>query len=122
MIATNPPRRDEAVTPLLAAVFFCELAMLAGLAFVGATLVSGAAASIALAVTLPLVVALLWGMLLAPRASRRLPDIPRVVLKVVLFFGTGVALAAVGYLIAGIALAVIAGVCVVAGEVRAGLA
>lgn len=120
MIATHPPRPDEAVTPLLAVVFFCELAMLAGLAVVGAALVSGAVASIALAVVLPLVVAVLWGLLLAPRARRRLPGIPRVGLKVALFVGTGVALVAVGYLIAGAALAVIAGVCVVAAEVRAG--
>jgi hypothetical protein len=61
-------------------VFIAELVLLAIVAVAGARLGSHASA-IALAVLLPVVTALLWGLYLAPRATRRLPHRNRRVAK-----------------------------------------
>jgi uncharacterized protein DUF2568 len=52
--------------------FLLELVALAAFALWGASVADGAAAA-ALAVALPLVVAVLWGRFAAPKARRRLP-------------------------------------------------
>lgn len=56
----------------LALKFLLELAALAAFGLWGAS-VAGGVAAVVLAVGLPVVVAVLWGMLAAPRARRRLP-------------------------------------------------
>lgn len=56
----------------LALKFLLELGALAALAFWGASVSDGAAA-VLLAIGLPAAAAVLWGMLAAPKARRRLP-------------------------------------------------
>jgi hypothetical protein len=87
--------------------FLTELALLAGLAVAGARLGGVVALSVLYAVLLPAVVAVIWGLVIAPRAKRILPDPLRFVLEFVLFAGVGVALAVTGLLVAGIVLAVV---------------
>ena len=69
---------------LQVAVFLDELVMLAAFAVAGARLADGAMASIALAAALPLAGAVVWGLLLAPRAQRRLGHPSRLVAKLAL--------------------------------------
>lgn len=116
------PSSSEPVTPLLVLVFVCELAMLAGLAVIGAALGTGWAASIGLAVALPVAAAALWTCYLAPSAARRLRRMPRLALKLVLFVGAGVSLAAVGYPVAGLTFALSSAVSVIAANARSDLA
>lgn len=73
---------------LLGLRFLAELGMLACLGLAGWHLGDSWVASLALAVGLPLVAALVWGRWVAPRASRRLPDPARLVLEVSLFGAT----------------------------------
>lgn len=91
---------------VLTVAFLAELAMLAGLAVVGAALGDGAVGSVALAVALPGLAGVVWGLALAPRARFNLPQPVRIAGKVVLLLGTAVALAAVGYVLAGVLLGV----------------
>lgn len=116
------PSSGEPVTALLVLVFVCELGMLGGLAVIGAALGSGVLASIGLAVALPVLAGTIWSLFLAPKASRRLPRVPRLALKLILFVGTGIGVAAVGFPIAGIGFAVVAAAIVIAANVTSDLA
>ena len=60
------------VGPWAVLVFVCELAMLAGLAVAGFRLVPPGPMAYALMVALPIAVAVVWGLLLAPRATKGL--------------------------------------------------
>jgi hypothetical protein len=79
---------------LLALRFLAELGMLGCLGVVGWRAGDSTAQSIGLAVVLPLVVAVVWGRAVAPRAPRRLRDPARLALEVLLFAGTLVAVLA----------------------------
>lgn len=87
--------------------FLTELALLGGLVLVGTQLGTGVALAIVDAVLLPLVAAALWGLFIAPRARRRLPEPARFLVEFALFAGTGVVLVLVGWVVTGIALAVV---------------
>ena len=54
--------------------FLCELAALAALAVWGAQASDDPALQVLLGLSAPLLVAAVWGMWVAPRASRRVPD------------------------------------------------
>jgi hypothetical protein len=69
--------------------FLLELAMLAALAYWGWAESDGIW-RLLLALAAPLCAAVVWGILLAPRSSRRLDDPGRLVVEVVIF-GSGVA-------------------------------
>jgi hypothetical protein len=86
--------------------FLTELALLAGLAVAGALLGDGVVFGIVDAVLLPLVAAALWGLFVAPRARRRLPEPARLIVEIVLFAGTGVVLVLLDRVVAGIVVAV----------------
>ncbi|ADJ42390.1 hypothetical protein AMES_0568 [Amycolatopsis mediterranei S699] len=86
--------------------FLTELALLGGLALAGTRLGGGVALAIVDAVLLPVAAAALWGLFVAPRARRRLPEPARFLLEFALFAVTGVVLALVGWLVVGIVLAV----------------
>lgn len=91
--------------------FLLELAMLAAFIAAGAMLIDGPL-GVVVGVALALVAALVWGMLVAPKASRRLPPSKRVVVEIVLFglAAGGLAaggLAAAGQEILGVVLALI---------------
>ncbi|MCO5996050.1 YrdB family protein [Actinoallomurus rhizosphaericola] len=77
------PRPLHAVNEGLA--FLLELAALAVLAWWGAEAGDGVVLSVVLAVILPLVAAVVWGLFAAPRARIRLPLAGVLVVKVIVF-------------------------------------
>jgi hypothetical protein len=91
---------------VLTARFLTEVALLAGLAIAGARLGDGVVFKILDAVLLPLAAAAVWGMLIAPRARRRLAEPARIIVEVALFAGTGLALLLSGLPVTGIVIAV----------------
>jgi hypothetical protein len=83
-----------------------ELAALASFAIWGAQSESGALA-VAHAILAPLIVALLWARLAAPRSRHRLPRATRIPFELTVFALAVVALAISGHLIWAIVLAVV---------------
>jgi Protein of unknown function (DUF2568) len=98
-------------------VSIVELALLAVLAVAGARLGSQATA-ITLALLLPLASAVLWGLYLAPRASRRLPHPRRLATKLAVMLAASALLAASGATAWGFAFLLAGGVPVTVGECR----
>jgi hypothetical protein len=87
--------------------FLLELCVLAALAYWGATVSLRLPARIAIAVGLPLVVAVIWGLLVSPRARIDLGPQLRLVIELVIFAGGVVALLARERLLLAILLAVL---------------
>jgi Protein of unknown function (DUF2568) len=85
--------------------FLLELVMLAGLAWTGWHLGGPWPVRLLLAVLLVVVGVVAWGLWVAPRARRRLPDPARLGVEVVLFAVASVGLAATASLPSGIGLA-----------------
>jgi hypothetical protein len=79
----------------LAVRFLCELAMLAALAYWGFSVGAGAGAWV-LGIGAPLLAAVVWGALVAPRARWPVPMPVRVVIELVLFGAAVGALAVAG--------------------------
>ncbi len=77
-------------------VFLAELGMYAGYTVLGWSLAQGLL-GIVLAVALPVAVAVMWGLFLAPKAMRPMPPAGTVVGRVVLLFGGAVAAWAAGF-------------------------
>jgi hypothetical protein len=86
----------------LALRFACELAMLMGVGWCGWEITP------VLGFAFPLAFAVVWGLLLAPRAKRWLPDPWRFALELVLFALATAAFASVGQVIVAIVFAVAA--------------
>ncbi|MDF2723841.1 MAG: hypothetical protein K0Q59_3516 [Paenibacillus sp.] len=81
----------------LAAFFALELAAMAAFGYWGYHLAAGALLRITLAVAAPLIVIVLWGMFLAPKASFPIFSFPaRTALKMVVFVAASAALFATG--------------------------
>ena len=74
----------------MALSFLLELCLLAALGYWGFKTQTGWLARTLFGVGLPLAAAALWGVLLAPASKRRLPLLPRLGLKIMLF-GLGAA-------------------------------
>lgn len=91
-----------------ALAFVTELAMLVALAVVGWRLAPGQVLGYVLVPLLPVVVAVVWAVWLAPRAVRRLPGSGARIGKIVVFVVTGALLWATGLWPWGVALAVLA--------------
>jgi hypothetical protein len=94
----------------LAARFLCELAMLAALAIWGSQAGDSTALQVVLAIGAPALAAVIWGICVAPRAPRRLPDPARAGIEVLLFGAAAAGLVAAGHAGAGIALAALAAI------------
>ena len=77
--------------------FLLEIAMLVALGWVGGEIGSSWVIRVGLAIVLPLVAAVVWGMFIAPKASRRLADPAKLLVELVLFSAACVGLAAVGH-------------------------
>src|SRR5436309_2604362 len=107
MTSETGPRPSGFAGVVLMVRFLTELALLGGLALAGAQLGSGVVLAIVDAVLLPVVAAAIWGLFIAPRARRRLPEPARFLVEFALFVTTGVVLALVGWLVSGIVLAVV---------------
>jgi len=69
----------------LALAFALELAMLAAFTYYGFRVTDHALLRWVLAILLPLVTAGVWGAFLAPKAAKRLPMVPGVLLSLCLF-------------------------------------
>ncbi len=74
-----------------------ELAMLVALGWVGGEIGSSWVLRVAMAIALPLIAALVWGVFIAPKAPRRLTDPAKLLVEVVLFSAAAVGLAVVGH-------------------------
>jgi len=74
----------------LALMFVLELCMLAALGYWGFTLDQGLAVRVGVGLGAPLLAAVVWGMLLAPKASHPLPE-PWHLLLELLIFGLAIA-------------------------------
>jgi hypothetical protein len=98
-------------------VFLAELVLLAGLAWAGARLAHGVLA-VVLAIVLPALAALLWGVLLAPRAARRLPHPARLIVKLALVLAAAVLLALSGELVWAIVLVAVTATPITVAELR----
>ena len=80
----------------LAVAFLLELCLLAALGYWGFHTGSGPLGKTALGIGVPLLVAVVWGLFLAPKAAIAVPVQARVVLKIALFGLAIVALAIAG--------------------------
>jgi hypothetical protein len=69
----------------LAIRFLLELGALASLAYWGATTATGRPAQLALAITLPVAVAVLWGLFISPKARVSTGPVGRAVLGLLVF-------------------------------------
>lgn len=90
--ATSPGR-----SAFLAFRFALELVTLAVLAWTGASAGGGTAVRIAAAIGLPAVLIVIWGLVMAPTARRRLRDPARLIAELITFLGSAAGLAVVGH-------------------------
>jgi hypothetical protein len=88
-------------------VFLAELGMYAGYSVLGWSLAQGVL-GVVLAVALPVTVAVVWGLFLAPKAMRPMPAAPTVVLRLALMLGGALGAWAAGFWWLGVAVAVLA--------------
>jgi Protein of unknown function (DUF2568) len=117
--SAQPVERDPASVGIVEVfVFLAELVLLAVLAVAGARIGDGALAAVSLGVALPLIAAVLWGLLLAPRATRRLPYPARLVVKLALVAAASTLLAVSGAVVWSVAFLVMASALFSLGEAR----
>ena len=81
---------------------------MAVLAWAGASASAGLPTRIILAVGLPLLLAFVWGLLMAPTARRRLPDPARLAAEVLIFGAAAAGLAATGHVLPAVIYGIIA--------------
>ncbi len=102
---------------LLTLRFLTELATLAALAVAGARADTAVAWRVVLAILGPVLVAVIWGLAIGPRAARRLNDPVRLLVEIVIFVAAAVAVGLVSYAAVAVVYAFIA--IATAGAVRA---
>jgi Protein of unknown function (DUF2568) len=90
---------------VLTARFLLELALLGGAAVAGWRAGGGGLSGALLVIVAVALVAVVWGLAIAPRARRRWPDPSRLILELAIFALVGGALAATGSPLAGLVLA-----------------
>jgi hypothetical protein len=88
--------------------FGTELALLAALAVAGAQAAAPVAVRVILAVTGPVLAAVLWGLIIGPKARWRPSDPLRITIEIVLFLVAAALLALAGYAIWAVIFAVAA--------------
>ncbi|MBV6762340.1 MULTISPECIES: YrdB family protein [Rhodococcus] len=88
--------------------FACEIAMLVLLAVAGWSLANSTVVQVVLAALLPVAAAVIWGVAMAPKSSRRLPNPARLVAQTALFAVTGALVAFAGHPWWGLVFAVVA--------------
>lgn len=93
---------------LLAVRFATELALLAVLAVAGASASGGLVVRIVLAVIAPVVATVIWGLVIAPKARRRLADPGRLAVEVALFLAAAAWVALTGKVVLAVVFAVVA--------------
>jgi hypothetical protein len=100
------PAKVHAANEALA--FLLELAMLAGLAWWGASLHASLLTRVLLAVAAPLMVAVVWGLFAAPRSRFRLPLAGVLAVKTVVFVATAIAVYSSGLHVPAIVIGAVA--------------
>ncbi|MDT8912872.1 DUF2568 domain-containing protein [Amycolatopsis sp. PS_44_ISF1] len=105
-MTTSAPVQRGFAGFVLVARFVTELALLAGLALAGARLGGGVLLDIVGAVVWPALAAVIWALVVAPKAKRRAPEPTRFILEFALFATAALALSAAGLLLTGVLLAV----------------
>jgi hypothetical protein len=100
------PPRVHAVNESLALII--ELAMLAALAWWGATVHGAIATRVLLAVAAPLAAGVVWGLFAAPRARIRMPVLGVLAVKAVVFGLTALAAYAAGLQVVAVVVGVLA--------------
>ncbi|HEY8319982.1 MAG TPA: DUF2568 domain-containing protein [Amnibacterium sp.] len=95
----------------------CEAALLVAAVGIGLALPAPLPVRVVAAVLLPVVVVVVWGAFLAPRAARRLDPRGRLLTEAVLFAVAVAGLAFVGATAAAVLLAVVAGARLILGGV-----
>lgn len=88
----------------LAFRFILELAVLVGLFLFGVSLSDTLVIQIVLGLGIPVAAMTTWGLFVAPKATRRLPDPARLVVELCVFGAGVVAFVLGGYLILGVLL------------------
>jgi hypothetical protein len=102
-------RRNNAfVAALLTLRFATELAWLAVLAGAGLDSGAGGAVRVVLAIALPVLAVVIWGVAFAPRARWRLEDPVRLAAEIVLFAASAAGLALTGHPVPAAIFAVVA--------------
>ncbi len=101
----------------LALAFLLELCLLAALAYWGAQTGVGLLMQLVLGIGVPLLAAVIWGVFLAPRSSRRVTGVLYIVLKLILFGIAVLALAVTGQPTLAISFAVVVVINVALGYV-----
>lgn len=107
------PGAGRALPPALHAAneglaFLLELLMLAGLAWWGSQTVSGVAGRLTLAIAVPALAVIIWGLFAAPRARFQLPVVGVLAVKAIVFGGVTSAVFSIGHHTLAIAFAVVA--------------
>jgi hypothetical protein len=92
----------------LAFRFGMELVTLAVLAWTGASAGGGTAVRVVLAIGLPVLLIVIWGLVMAPTARRRLRDPARLAAELVLFLGSAAGLGIVGHVLPAVIYGVVA--------------
>jgi hypothetical protein len=100
------PPKAHACNEALA--FLIELAILAGLAWWGATVSAGVGVRVLLAVIAPVAAAVVWGLFAAPHARIRLPVLGVLAVKAAVFGVTALAVYAAGLHVLAIVVGVLA--------------
>lgn len=90
--------------------FFLEVAMLGAFGYWGYHAVENPSLRWLVAVAVPLAVALLWGLFLAPRAVKRVGSTLGITVTVLLFYLAALALMSTGHSTLGIAMMVLAAI------------
>jgi len=90
-------RTAASLGPLAYVRLVSELALLLGLAFGGAWAGQSFGVSTALAIVLPALAGLVWGLFIAPRSRRHLADPARLCVEILLFAAAAILLAALGH-------------------------
>lgn len=98
---------DVPIGPFALVRLISELVMLVALGYVGWQLGDGVLTQLPLAVVLPLAAAAVWGLWVAPRATRRLDDPARLGVELVIFGLAAAGLVWVGSWVGAIALTVL---------------
>jgi hypothetical protein len=88
--------------------FLLELAMIAGLAWWGATVHGAVAVRVLLAVAAPVAAVVVWALVAAPRARFRIPPLGVLVVKAVVFGVTALAVYVAGLHVVAIVVGLIA--------------
>jgi hypothetical protein len=100
--------RGPLALAVLAVRFLLELGALAAVAYWGVATGGGGLAGVALGLGLALLVALVWGVFVAPKAPRRLDGTPRLAVETAVFGGAAVCLFATGLVALAASFAVVA--------------